>query len=374
EDLADDVAFAGRGGARSRLGALLGGGTPDELDELDREPGPVIEWPAPGVATQPAAMAASAASAHAPPDAAAGAVYPVWDNQGGDAVALGPWAWFRARLADSPLRGDRSRLLEGERGGRLDKLDLWFIAVLAISLLTVRMWRLDEPYQMHFDEVYHPRTATEFLQDWRYGLSHDIYEWTHPHMAKYAMAVGIMAFGEDHVGATSQLDVPVVAAVIEPRRDDGQSSTQIEGDRLWIATGSEVRAYDLATRSLVGSVALPGAVALAYDAPGMHVFAGTRSGPIREIDTTQLDGLRSSNPVEIQSDAFMTVDGQIEQLFATKAGDRLAAVLAASPVVLLDTEGATEIGTSRLIDVSQITEAPGGQIAVGTESGVAFIS
>ena len=49
------------------------------------------------------------------------------------------------------------------------------------------------PARMHFDEVYHARTATEFLQSWRYGISHDIYEWTHPHLAKYAMAAGIVA-------------------------------------------------------------------------------------------------------------------------------------------------------------------------------------
>ena len=70
-----------------------------------------------------------------------------------------------------------------------------------------------EPLQMHFDEVYHARTATEFLQDWRYGLSHDIYEWTHPHLAKYLMAAGIVLWGEDHVSATSDLEVPVVASV-----------------------------------------------------------------------------------------------------------------------------------------------------------------
>ena len=29
-----------------------------------------------------------------------------------------------------------------------------------------------EPLRMHFDEVYHARTATEFLQDWRYGEPH----------------------------------------------------------------------------------------------------------------------------------------------------------------------------------------------------------
>ena len=62
---------------------------------------------------------------------------------------------------------------------------------------------------MHFDEVYHARTATEFLQDWRYGIDHDIYEWTHPHLAKYAMAGGLVAWGDDRVTATSDLGVPV---------------------------------------------------------------------------------------------------------------------------------------------------------------------
>ena len=69
----------------------------------------------------------------------------------------------------------------------------------------LRTFRLAEPYQMHFDEVYHARTATEFLQGWRYGLSHDIYEWTHPHLAKYAMAGGLVLWGEDDVSATSEL-------------------------------------------------------------------------------------------------------------------------------------------------------------------------
>ena len=84
----------------------------------------------------------------------------------------------------------------------------------------LRTFRLAEPYQMHFDEVYHARTATEFLQGWRYGLSHDIYEWTHPHLAKYAMAGGIVLWGQDDVSATSELGTPVTASVVEPRRDD----------------------------------------------------------------------------------------------------------------------------------------------------------
>src|SRR6185369_2671416 len=171
ESLGEDVADAGRE-ARGDLD-----------DDRAAEPGPVgpagppLRWPSPAperafaVSAMAASGTASAAAGGraATSTPAAGSVYPAWDA-GDEVVPLGPWAWLKARLADTPIRGDRSRVLDRERGGRLDRLDIWVMAVLAISLLTVRMWRLDEPYQMHFDEVYHPRTATEFLQDWRYGI------------------------------------------------------------------------------------------------------------------------------------------------------------------------------------------------------------
>jgi Gpi18-like mannosyltransferase len=307
---------------------------------------------------------------------------PEWDSQR-DAGVLGPWAWFKARLNDEPARADRSRLLDHERGGRFDKLDVWMLAVLAIALLTVRMWRLDEPYQMHFDEVYHPRTATEFLQDWRYGMSHAIYEWTHPHMAKYAMALGLVAFGEDRVVGESRLGVAVVDAVIEPRRDDGTDSNHVQGDRLWVATGSEVRAYDLATRELAGSLALPDVVALAYDRTGNVLYAGTRSGEIRAIDVAALDPFRRGPPAEVDSRAFMDVGGPIQQLYVSRTGDRMAAVLEpgagttdadASQVVIIDAGGAFELARATLRDVTQLTMSPSDdRIAIGTADGIAFI-
>jgi len=127
---------------------------------------------------------------------------PAWEPLEG-AMAMRPIEWVRTRFRDRPIRADRSRLLADEPGGRVDRLDVWVLVLLVISLLTVRMWRLSEPYGMHFDEVYHARTATEFLQDWRYGISHDIYEWTHPHVAKYAMAAGLVLWGADNVQSTS---------------------------------------------------------------------------------------------------------------------------------------------------------------------------
>ena len=362
EGIADEAALAAADGGE------------DELDEADWRDAPS---PRAGLGRRP-----GWATAGAMPATASRIVAPQWD-QDRDAGTLGPWAWFRARLADTPLRADRSRLLDSERGGRLDKLDAWMLVVLAISLLTVRMWRLDEPYQMHFDEVYHPRTAIEFLQDWRYGLSHDIYEWTHPHMAKYAMAAGIVAFGEDRVSGTSRLGAAVIDAVAEPRRDQSQDSNRVEGDRLWVATGSEVRAYDLATRELAGTLALPGAVALAYASDDRLLYVGTRTGEIRVVDVTALDLTRRGPPVEVESRAFMNVDGPIEHLFLTRDGSRLAAVLqagfglddpTASSIAIIDAGASIELSRPSFQGVGQVTAGYSDKrIAVATAHGVAFI-
>jgi len=126
------------------------------------------------------------------------------------------------RLARRSPHPDRTASLDSEPRGRLDKLDLWVVAALVVLILSMRVYRLDEPLQMHFDEVYHARSATEFLQDWRYNIPHDvdniyIYEWTHPMLAKYAIAGGITLFSDDKVTATGDLDVTVKATLVQPR-------------------------------------------------------------------------------------------------------------------------------------------------------------
>lgn len=339
--------------------------------------GPVPGW-------TPVAGGAGAMALSAPAVGAVTAeplVLPAW-TASRETVPLGPIAWLRARLADPPLRADRSRELNTERGGRLDRLDVWILAVLAISLLTVRMWRLDEPYGMHFDEVYHPRTATEFLQDWRYGLPHGIYEWTHPHLAKYAMAVGIVALGEDRVTATSQLGAAVTAAEIERRRDDGLDETRIEGDRLWVATGSEVHAFDLSTRELVGTLTLPDAVALAYDERNQVLYVGTRGGEIRVVDTTSLDATRGDGVLLLDSSAFLSVDSGLDRLFLSRDGEHLLAVLqsgtgttdpTATAVEVLDAGAATDMGRIELHGVAQIGDSLDGHLFAATDDGVAVI-
>jgi Gpi18-like mannosyltransferase/predicted membrane-bound dolichyl-phosphate-mannose-protein mannosyltransferase len=313
------------------------------------------------------------------------AFVPSWGDRGaGDS---GPLAWIRERFRDRPVRADRSAALARELGGRLDRLDLWLIAVLIVSLATVRLWRLSEPYDMHFDEVYHPRTGMEFLQYWRYGISHDIYEWTHPHLAKYAMALGIVAFGEDRTTATADLGLGTLAdAAVEPRWYDLLHDRS--GDRLWIVGGDEVRAYDLATRAVVGSWPLAGASAIGVDQTDHQVFVGTASGEIWTIDTAALDSLRATGasltggptgsggePV-VAPARWATVKAPIRLIHPTQNGSAVEVVAGAdakSSLVTLATGSASETARVSMPGVRQIADSGNGTVAVAHTGGVAIV-
>ena len=311
---------------------------------------------------------------------------PVWSDRL-PAGELGPIEWLQSRLRDRPIRPDRTGALAGEGGGRLDRLDLWLMGVLVVSLLTVRIWRLGEPYQMHFDEVYHPRTATEFLQDWRYGISHDIYEWTHPHLAKYAMALGIVAWGEDRTAATSQVPMSVTDAAIEPRWDDATTRYRVSGDRLWVVSGNDVRAFDLATRAQVALLPVAGAISVAVDQAGHRVFVGTTDGDIRVIDATVLDTARAGAPAPApQALSLLQAGGPVRLLYAATDGTALVAIVPdssgapagadgaeADTVVTFDPRSASELARVSLRGVRQITDGGPARIAIAEAGGVSFL-
>ncbi len=228
--------------------------------------------------------------------------------------------WLVARLTRSPSRRDRSAQLTREPGGRIDRFDVLVVVMLFLFTLTIRGFRLDQPAGMYFDEVYHARTATEFLQDWEYDQPHDIYEFTHPHLAKYAMAWGIRIFGGNQVTGNTDLGVPVVDAAIERRWSRDGPGDARRGDRLYVATGSSVRVYDLATRELVFE--LPGSIdALALDDDGHRLFAADTSGAILTLDTSKLDRLRQGSTDEaIELEPFSPGPGTaVDQLVVTDA-------------------------------------------------------
>ncbi len=302
-------------------------------------------------------------AASSPGSPAAGAVRPValptWSERP-SVAEVGLWEWFRARVFERPVRADRSRALHGEPGGRLDRLDVWIVAVLVLTALTVRVWRLGEPYDMHFDEVYHARTGTEFLQDWRYGIDHDIYEWTHPHLAKYAIAGGLVLFGQDRVVAESALGADVRAAVVEPRRDDSVDRSTRAGDRIWVATPADVRSYDLATRELVAATPVAGVAALAFDRQGTRLVIGTDEGTILAVGTDGLDDARWAGAAGTLDPpaAIARLASPIRGLHVTGDGAALVAVLADDTVVTLDPASGAEAGRTIVPGAAQAGGAP----------------
>ncbi len=345
-----------RGGAHARLEADLAAASerPEEVTDA------TTTSDAPGVSAPvtPAAKAPAAAVAAGPMVA----TMPTWSRRP-SMGELGLTGWFRQRLGERSMRADRSGSLASERGGRLDRLDLWFLVVLVLATMTLRTFRLAEPYQMHFDEVYHARTATEFLQSWRYGLSHDIYEWTHPHLAKYAMALGLVLWGEDDVKATSDLGVPVVAAVVEPRRVDPDVRDGRAGERLHIATGTEIRTYDLRTRALISTIPAPGVSALAIDASSLQLVVGYDDGRVATLDLTAIgpgDVAAGVAPVDLA-----TVAGTVDLLYVTPDGVSVA-VGQGDHLDVVDFATGTVVGGTDLAGLVGLADGGNGAAIVAT--------
>ncbi|MBU6428338.1 MAG: phospholipid carrier-dependent glycosyltransferase, partial [Cyanobacteria bacterium REEB65] len=67
------------------------------------------------------------------------------------------------------------------------RLDTAIASSIATAFFAMGVWNLFTPNEQIFDEVYHARTAKEFID------GTNPYEWTHPHLGKLLIAVGILA-------------------------------------------------------------------------------------------------------------------------------------------------------------------------------------
>ena len=146
---------------------------------------------------------------------------------------------------------------------------------------------------MYFDEVYHARTATEFLQHWEYGEPHAIYEYTHPHLAKYAMAWGIAPRRRQQVSGTADLGRPVADAAIERTLGAPADVAERNGDRLYVATGTRTcapRPGAAGEQEARYRRARP--TALAVDDDGHRLYVADQARQPLTLDTTVLDDRR----------------------------------------------------------------------------------
>jgi 4-amino-4-deoxy-L-arabinose transferase-like glycosyltransferase len=361
--------------AAAFLARPVGGETDRELaedgpeDVAEEAPGgePALAEAPPGAA---GAAAVALAPAAAPPPSPASSPHP------GAALPTEPSAGLLAaalpRADEEGAPFDRSPALAREGGGRFDRLDLWLLVVLVVATLCLRTFRLGEPMRMHFDEVYHARTAMEFLQHWRYGEPHGIYEFTHPHLAKYGMAAGIVLFGNDRVVAESDLGTPVRDAVIEPGWDE-PSGAEVPGAparggaRLYVATGDRLDVYDLRTRERLASFPVPGAQAVAVDADARQAYVGTANGSILALDTAvSADELRGSSGADLEALApipFAEADAdggageRVERLWTAGSGDYVLAGLPGGGLATFDAATGDELSRLTLPGLAEVVDA-----------------
>ena len=94
----------------------------------------------------------------------------------------------------------------------------WRAGGVVLVAFFFRLWRLEIPRHTHFDEVYHARSATEWLADWQEGWTRDTYEWTHPPLAKYLIAAGIVLADPNKVVRGDRSRRPGHAMAVAPQR------------------------------------------------------------------------------------------------------------------------------------------------------------
>ena len=189
-----------------------------------------------------------------------------------------PTAPMRKRVDAAPKR---AVIAKPEPRRTLTRIDVWLLVLVAVSAFSLRGWRVGEPTHFQFDEVYHVRTATEFMQEWKYGEPHAIYEYTHPHLAKYLIALGLDTFGAPRVNA--QTTYPTAIGAIAARPEDALSP-----GRLWIAGPDEISVIDAATRSVVGSIPLRN-VSKIFAARDGSLWGTSASGTLFSVDRTTAD-------------------------------------------------------------------------------------
>jgi len=245
--------------------------------------------------------------------------------------------WFAPNPADAYLR---------EPVRRLDRRDALILLGLVAFALVFRLWRLDTPRVHHFDEIYHGRSAAEFLSSWQEGWSRDVYEWTHPMLAKYLIAGGMLVADPNKTVDSTELDAPASLMVVAPQRElagqdrsvlfsveDGSTivaSDAMTGEEIlrWEAAGPIASlGYDLERQLLLLGRADNGTVHV-HELASMLAAPDGRAPPELEPIETELEAV---NQIVLPADAadplllrgpngIATVDRETRDVLASADG------------------------------------------------------
>ncbi len=232
-----------------------------------------------------------------------------WETQDAQPATPPAWAAWRARF-----RVDHASPWFREPWRRLDRVDLLLVVAFVLVAFGYRLWRLDIPRSMHFDEVYHARSATEFLADWEHGWTRDVYEWTHPMLAKYLIAAGIEVADPNKVVSTTDLPSASTALAVAPRR----SSFGFERSISFAADGTSIVARDALSGGRVAQwdVGHPVA-AVAFDPAGTRLLVGVSDdGDVRIYDLTAFLALHGERAPPTEAAAIPSGLASVAQILA----------------------------------------------------------
>ncbi|MCV0402156.1 MAG: phospholipid carrier-dependent glycosyltransferase [Chloroflexi bacterium] len=192
------------------------------------------------------------------------------------------FGWLAPDAADPYLHEPRRRL---------DRRDAAILLALVVFALVFRLWRLDVPRGDHFDEVYHARSATEWISNWQNDWDRDVYEWTHPMLAKYLIAAGIAVADPNRIVGSTELEAPSPALAVATARasqgwDRSVAFTTPSAGSTIVASDAET-GEELARWDADGPVA-----ALAYDSAAPRLLVGRAD--TGAVETYELAGLLAS--------------------------------------------------------------------------------
>ncbi|MDQ2853439.1 MAG: phospholipid carrier-dependent glycosyltransferase [Chloroflexota bacterium] len=245
------------------------------------------------------------------------------------------------------VRRDPTDPLNAEPPRRLDRLDLLLLVALVLIAFFFRLWRLELPRHMHFDEVYHARSATEWLADWQEGWTRDTYEWTHPPLAKYLIAAGIVFADPNKVTGGTDLPAPATAIAVAAQRTASSRPASV----VFTSAGDNViTAREVTSGTVVSSWTTTGEVAsLAYDEDGNRLLVGMAStGAVAVYDLTAFLGQlgeRGPPPGVAEIETGLTAVTQI----VTPPGQTVILFGGPSGIAEVERQSSATLATSKLV-------------------------
>ncbi|TMB57213.1 MAG: phospholipid carrier-dependent glycosyltransferase [Chloroflexi bacterium] len=247
------------------------------------------------------------------------------------------------------LRRDPTDPYRSEPFRRLDRIDALLVVALVLFSFVFRIWRLDLPRSTTFDEVYHGRSATEWLADWQEGWKRDTYEWTHPPLAKFLIAGGIVLANPNQLQGTwdAPLDSAVSSIVVAPKRTAYGRPASVA---FTAGTDDEVTARDAQTGAALATWNAPGAVAsLAWDEDNNRLFVGlSASGTVAVYGTDEFLASTGERAPPPQTGAIETGLSAVDQIVVPES-DPIVAFRGPDGVMEVERSTLTELASSKQV-------------------------